>query len=715
MVRAESFAEFAIADPASLRGEFEEASRRGPAWSHLDREQKLVELLRQGSLVAAIAAADRLGRRAIGWAATILFVVAAVAGTIAAAAALPVHREQPVNIFLLLGGYLGIQTILLLLWLAAMVLLRGGGPSWGRMLPAVATLVARVAASRGDSAASTVPTGRLISTTLARRLGRELSSPSCRWGIGLISNAAWTAFNVAGVLTAIALLASRQYEFAWESTILSTRATLAVTEAIAWAPPWLGFPVPDAAAIEASRFDPSDPTAFAAQNEATRAAWSGLLLGSMVCYALLPRLVLAAFCGWRRRAAQAAMSIDSSEPAISMLLARCGSEDAPRHEPNPDLPVLPLPHADSALADRPVGPSALAGLELALPATGWPPELGLSLDDLGLLASREDRHRARQRLRDSPTRPASLVIVCDAASTPDRGAQSALTELATAAAAPLRLVITRGEVLRSREPATTVARRLADWRSLAAALGAAVVEVDLDHLTASSTAALRAAIRGEAPEGTSGRAALVAAFEDIVEAVAGWSAAKGMPGLAEEAELHRRIAARFAAASATNVRSGITFDPRDALGSLREAASRAQGLLPAGLRVRPAWLAAGAVAGALGCIAAATVATPLAISALPMWALVGGGLGGLFSTWRGTATAPPQQATFDCGAVVAAAAMQAVLLAHQGSGEDRIGKALAAAFGDDDPPAIAGATAAREWLDQVAMRLAAMPPEGSSR
>ncbi|MGA0872571.1 MAG: hypothetical protein ACO3SJ_06845, partial [Phycisphaerales bacterium] len=109
-----------------------------------------------------------------------------------------------------------------------------------------------------------------------------------------------------------------------------------------------------------------------------------------------------------------------------------------------------------------------------------------------------------------------------------------------------------------------------------------------------------------------------------------------------------------------------------------------------------------------GCLAAATLATPRAISALPMWALPGGGLGGLLSTLRGRApSTDPTGREVDLGPAVSAAAMQAVLLAHQGLGEDRIGAALSTAFGPDDPPRLDSLPAIRAWLDVVKARLVA--------
>ncbi|MGA1630792.1 MAG: DUF2868 domain-containing protein [Phycisphaerales bacterium] len=715
-IAAEAFADLAASSPEMLDAAIESARRRhADSWNRMSRETRASELMRHGPITAAISEAARRVRRGLRAAGAISLAIAAIGGCAAAAAALPVARETPVNIFLLLGGFLGLQTILLVAWLVAAIALRGGGLSLGRGVAAIASILIRLGlrGEAGRSDPSTIARSAATSAVLARRMSRESASPAARWGIGLASNALWTTFNVAGLATAIALLATRQYEFAWESTILSSESTLRLTSAIAAAPPLLGFPVPDAATIAASRFDPANPQAFVAQSDAVRAAWSGLLLGSMVCYALLPRLALTLLCAWRRRAAFAAMRLDRGDPSIAMLLSALGD---PGESPSGAVPTLPaaLPaRIEDALAARPTDSAAIVGLELAVPSSGWPPELGLAIKDLGLLASREDRHRSRTSLRTSATRPSILVAVCDAASTPDRGVRAALADLAEAAASPLLLVLSGGEVLRRRETAATVAQRLADWRGLAESLGARIVDVDLDHLTANSRRALRDAMEPRPDRIAAPRVGgeLELAFHEIDEAAARWlgdGRALRTPTVEEEAELHRRIAARFGPAGPLLESARLDFAPDDALGSLRRAASRVESLLPASLRVRPSWLAAGAVAGALGCLAAATLATPLAISALPMWALTGGGLGGLLSTLRSRAAAPPAAgAEVDLGPSVAAAAMQAVLLAHQGLGEDRIGAALSTAFVADDPPRLDSLPAIRAWLDVVKARLVA--------
>ena len=144
VVATEALADVAVAHPASFDAAIDGSKRIDQAtWRRLDRDRRALHLVRRSSIAAAIAEADRHVRRSIGWASTVMLALASIAGAGAAAAALPAQRDTPVNIFLLLGGYLGIQTALLLAWLIAAVALRGGGPSLGRAVAAIAAMFAR--------------------------------------------------------------------------------------------------------------------------------------------------------------------------------------------------------------------------------------------------------------------------------------------------------------------------------------------------------------------------------------------------------------------------------------------------------------------------------------------------------------------------------------------------------------------------------------------
>lgn len=649
-------------------------------------------------------------------------ILVALAGAAAVAAVLPSSRTQPVNVFWLLGGFLATQTMLLVGWIVAFLVLPGVPPSIAapliRLLRWLGSRTAGAATSHRDAPGD---------ATAIRLLGERWSRVQARgrlgrWTLGTVSNLLWTVFNLAGLLTAVALLSARQYQFAWESTILTPSAYVLVTDAVASLPRAMGFPAPDSTLIDASRFDPVSPQEFLPQGDAERAAWSGLLVGSIVAYALLPRAVLflvslagMLVVGGRARP-------DSADPAVARLLAALAPTSRREGAIPPDAP-LPVVGAARATIPRPAGPPALAGLELDPPASGWPPALGLAIDDLGLVASREERRACATRLAAAGTSPDPLVLVADLVVVPDRGMRAAIEEIASAAGGPIVVVLTGGSRLRARESTAGAAHRLDDWRRLLAdpsLRSPGIVEVDLDHLTAESRTILRRAIEGATAATGSPLVELSAAFSLIRGAALEWrdgERAVRTPMPLEEAELHRAIARHFESRSPGRLPfTAPSLD--DAAGSLRRAAARVEAMLPPALRLRPRWLAAGAVAGALGCVAAATMVAPIAISALPAWSAIGAALGGVLSSLRrGDASGSPaleQESTVDLAPATSAAAVQAVLLAYQGRGERDVAEALAAAFDPDGPPPLRDPAAVARFLDSIMTRLSARGGERRS-
>lgn len=724
VIRVEAVADWSRRHDGIPRLCIRAAAEIGDRWNGFDDHARLSAVIDHAPATEPIADAARRLHRTVALAAWIAIAVAAILGGLATAAALPVDRTVPTNVFWMLAGVLGVQSVLLLAWaIATTAAPRWRGPGFAA---AFVNWVARAAASRAsrphgvESAASSEHPSAADAMRLAiRRRGRiETRTSLARWGLGLLTNSMWGVFNLASLAAALVLLGSRQYEFAWESTILGPESYIAIIDAVAWLPRQLGFDSPDAAAIAASRFDPTASDTFPPQSDDLRAAWSGLLIGSIVAYGVLPRFLLAGLCLWRRHAARRKIAVDFGDPAVVGLL-EAARRAAPPSSPPADasLPRASAPSIDPHAATRPPGPAAIVGIEIEPPAAGWPPALDREIEDLGLVASGDDRRGATARLAASRRRPALLVAVCDASATPDRGVAATLRELAAAAAGPLLLVISGGGRLRERDSKTTVARRLEDWRALAAGFDAACIEIDLDHLTRESRSRLADAIASAsdgdvAAPAASGHADLGASLRTIVAAVRGWhdeSGAPRPPTPADEADLHRRIVRIFEGDGEIARWPFPPLSPADPTGSIRRAASRIESMLPNALRMRPKWLAAGAAAGALGCIAAATLVSPLAISALPVWSGLGGVIAGLLSARAGGdgAESPNASATIDFGPPVATAVLQAVLLAHQGRGEAAIGAALETALEPEDPPRLADADAVAAWIHVVEARLAA--------
>ena len=153
-----------------------------------------------------------------------------------------------------------------------------------------------------------------------------------------------------------------------------------------------------------------------------------------------------------------------------------------------------------------------------------------------------------------------------------------------------------------------------------------MLELDLDHLTDTSRDRL-IRLLGYAGQEAGTRRRIERAFALILEHAAGWS---GPPGMARQAELQRAIAGLYGGGRQAwqDLLRARLSGGLPQLSELRESSRRMVDLLPARLR-NTRWLAAGAVAGALGCVAAATLVAPAAIVALPAWAGMGAALSAL--------------------------------------------------------------------------------------
>lgn len=125
-------------------------------------------------------------------------------------------------------------------------------------------------------------------------------------------------------------------------------------------------------------------------------------------------------------------------------------------------------------------------------------------------------------------------------------------------------------------------------------------------------------------------------------------------------------------------------------------------LLPMRLRKSPKWLAAGALSGALGCVAASLLISPVAIAALPAWAGIAAAVVAIWQPMGSEKTAP-NIASDDVAAAVRAAALFAMVLELQGHAEADITRILDATIPDDEQ-AINNAKEVNDWLESLRHR-----------
>ncbi|NYT75761.1 DUF2868 domain-containing protein [Alcaligenaceae bacterium] len=364
--------------------------------------------------------------------------IAIFAGIAAALGALG-DGTRPVNVNLALAALLGLNTLTFVLWLLSFFI--SGGGSW--LGECWLWLTRKLA--RGPDVA-------LAPRALVEVLGRN---SAMRWLFGTISHGLWTIALSAMLLTMATILATRRYSFNWETTLLSPDAFVTLTTVLGWLPSKLGFAMPAEDIIRVSDgLQALPPTAYA--------YWSSWLIGCVVVYGLVPRVIAMFVSGLMARRKLAAITLDPSLPGYAELRDRL--EPFSEHT-GIDSPSTPGFQAHVIHQEQPVhrpGQSVLVGIELA-PDMVWPPPgFPGHVADLGIIDSRQQRKTLLEHLQACP--PGRLLMVCDARQTPDRGTIALLADLGSLSDMP-QVVLYTG----SGQSNPTETARVGMWRQRLAA------------------------------------------------------------------------------------------------------------------------------------------------------------------------------------------------------------------------------------------------------
>lgn len=359
----------------------------------------------------------------------LLMIFAVLSGAGLAFAAL---GQTPVNVFWALGSLLGINLILLLSWALGLIFAGEHGATLGRLWLWLSEKFAR------DAKAAQLAPALLL---LLQR--KKLN----RWALGALVNALWLLAMFSALILLLTLMATRRYGFVWETTILGADTFIHVTQAVGYLPALLGFNVPTEEMIRASGDGALDI-------ESARQAWATWLVGVLVVYGVLPRLLLALFCLWRWNRGKAALRLDLNLPGYAQLRERLmpTSERLGVNDPEP----AQLHRVESNVGELASEGALLVAIELD-EQRPWPPVLPKNVSNAGILDSRESRHKLLEQLSRFP--PARLAIACDPRRSPDRGSLALIAELARNAGA------TRIWLLQAPPGEALDGQRLGDWHA----------------------------------------------------------------------------------------------------------------------------------------------------------------------------------------------------------------------------------------------------------
>lgn len=275
-------------------------------------------------------------------------VLGTVTGVAVALAAFAYDGSQPVNVVRLLALLVGVQLALLALTL---LLLPGRVPGLRHLhdlLVAVNPGAWAFGAFRKLARAS-----HDVTRLFERPTSRTAAGRFARWQLLFWSQTAAVAFNVAAIVTAIALVTFSDLAFGWSTTLEADPAVVgAIVRAVAWPwQAWLPAAVPSAALVEQSQFfrlEGGDRAAGVVPG--ALGAWWPFTVAALVTYGLVPRLLLFGLVATRLRAATAALLLE--DPRVSALLDRM---TAPAIETAADAHDETLP-ADAGADAAPLPP-----------------------------------------------------------------------------------------------------------------------------------------------------------------------------------------------------------------------------------------------------------------------------------------------------------------------------------------------------------------------
>lgn len=307
-------------------------------------------------------------------------------------------QQDSLNFLLILFAVLGINTLMLIVWLLGLCLNKTPN------MPHAALF----SGSR-DS----------IGQTLTELYTQAAMQPRAKWTRGAMSHRL-ALCGLSGMFAAVLLLLIvRQYQFNWESTLLNGNHFAQIIAVLAWLPSKLGFAVPTDDMVRAAQ------NAYHAEHAAT---WGSLLLGSLLCYGCLPRLLAWAICVYQRRQKQP--EIDLNLPYyqnISQKWQQKIVDDAS------DYRADDIPHIAPKVSLDAQGARWAIVLDAPPKNPQWFEQiLGQDWVNKGVLAERGD---VAILLDELAQQSVQLLVGVRAHHVPDRGVMRTLTKLAQAAQA----------------------------------------------------------------------------------------------------------------------------------------------------------------------------------------------------------------------------------------------------------------------------------------
>lgn len=251
--------------------------------------------------------------------ALVLFAFSFVLGIFAANSLLDT-QTRVLNFYQLIVSFLGVNTLMLLLWLLSLMFKTQASPLsllWKWLQTKL----------QFDSAKSASSKSALITW-----LDFISHSRPGQWLLHSLIHFNWVSFLLGAWLYTLFLMSTQQYQFVWESTLLSQDAFIALTNGLSALPNMVGFSTPNLEQIQGSELTPE---------LASAAAWASLLSGCMLIYGIFPRLILALLSFARHRGLAKRWLPDFSKAYYQGLQQNLQNKTSTIVDPDLQAPVAP--------------------------------------------------------------------------------------------------------------------------------------------------------------------------------------------------------------------------------------------------------------------------------------------------------------------------------------------------------------------------------------
>jgi len=364
---------------------------------------RAVTLSQDSGIASAVAQIKK-----VGWAVVIFTLVLAVlAGSITSFSALG-NGMTPVNVVWAFMTLLAFNLLSMAVWCITMLSPKASGGWLTQFWPWLTRKLAR---------------GPNISLAAQAWWSLWHQAQATRWVMSAGTHVIWLTVSLATSVFMLFSLSTREYDFVWETTVLSPDIFVNWVGILSAIPQWFGFEVPDSQIV---RMSGSIPQANA---EATRILWSSWLLGSLIVYGIIPRAILAllSFLILIKRSRLTAPEITS--PYYASVLNRTHPAFfAPDGSPPPSSSFVLSTGSTLQKDDDWKTQYVITAIEPD-PKDVWPPTgIGSAVTSTSPIDSRESRQQMILTL--SRALPQCLVITCDARHTPDRGTLRLIADLA---------------------------------------------------------------------------------------------------------------------------------------------------------------------------------------------------------------------------------------------------------------------------------------------